>query len=198
MPRVSEQYIERRRREILEAAWLCFARDGFHATTMDDVIEAAGVSPSVVYRWFRGKDELISATVSEVLQGLVDVMDELLELDPPPPLADAIERVLTRTLTRFSDGETDLTALAIQAWTEALRNPDINSLVAGRYRQMRAGLAELVRRHQATGELPPDLDPEAAAAPLFSMLPGFVLQRLLLGPEDATSYARAAGALLRA
>lgn len=198
MPRVSEQYIQRRRREILEAAWLCFARDGFHATTMDDVIEAAGVSPSVVYRWFRGKDELISATVSEVLQGLVDVMDELLELDPPPPLAEAVEQILTRTLTRFSNSDVDLTALAVQAWTEALRNPEINSLVAGPYRHLREGLAELVRRHQATGALPPDLDPEAAAQPLFSMLPGFVVQRLLLGPEDPAAYARAAGALLRA
>jgi AcrR family transcriptional regulator len=198
VPRVSEQYIERRRREILEAAWLCFARDGFHATTMDDVIEAAGVSPSVVYRWFRGKDELINATVAEVLQGLVDIMDELLQLDPLPSLAEALEQILTRTLARLSQGKTDFAALAVQAWSEALRNPEINSLVAGRYRQLRGGLAELIRRHQTAGALPPDFDPDAAAAPLFSMLPGFVLQRLLLGPEDAATYARAAGALLRA
>ena len=70
MPRVTEKYIQRRRREILDAAWRCFARNGFHATTMDDVIEAAGASPSVVYRWFRGKDELVVAAVTGAGSGL--------------------------------------------------------------------------------------------------------------------------------
>lgn len=198
MPRVNDQYIERRRREILQAAWLCFARDGFHATSMDDVIEAAGVSPNVVYRWFSGKDELISATVTEVLQGLTGIMDELLLLDPTPSLAQTLEEVLTRTLASLTRGGPDLTALSVQTWSEALRNPEIHALVADRYRQLRHGLAELIRRHQLTGELPADLDPYEAAGPVFSMLPGFVLQRLMLGPEDVATYARAADAILRA
>lgn len=198
MPRVSEQYIERRRRAILESAWACFARNGFHATTMDDVIEAAGVSPSVLYRWFRGKDELIKATVDEVLQGLVDVLDEALSVEPPPSLAETLEQVLTRTLAQFTQGSSDLTALAVQAWSEAVRNPEVHAVIAGGYQRLRDGLAELIRRHQATGELPADLDAQAAAGPLFSMMPGYVLQRQLLGPEDPASYARAAGALLRA
>jgi len=198
VPRVNEQYIERRRRAILEAAWHCFAKHGFHATSMDDVMEAAGVSPSVLYRWFSGKDELINATVAEVLQGLVDGLDELLQLDPPPSLAETLERVLSRILAQATPGGPDLTALAVQTWTEALRDPQIHALVADRYRKLREGLAELIRRHQAAGALPADLDPDAAAAPLFSMLLGFALQRLLLGPEDPATYAQAAGALLRA
>src|SRR5882757_302878 len=118
MPRVTEQYIQRRRRQILDAAWRCFAHNGFHATTMDDVIEAAGASPSVVYRWFRGKDELVTAVVVEALCGLLDAQRELLLRDPPPTLAEAVEHILVTAAARTTrDGE-DLSALAVQTWTE--------------------------------------------------------------------------------
>jgi AcrR family transcriptional regulator len=195
---VTEQYIQRRRREILDAAWQCFARDGFHATTMDDVIAAAGVSPSVVYRWFRGKDELVAAAADEVLHGVVDVLDDALRLDPPPPLADAVQQILTATLARTSHNGPDLAALAVQTWAESLRNPEIHTLVANLYNRVRNQFAELIRHHQSAGTLPADIDPDAAARPLFSLIPGFVLQQLLLGHEDPESYAAAARMLLRA
>lgn len=165
---------------------------------MDDVIEASGVSPSVLYRWFRGKEDLINATVDVLQQGLVDVMDELLGLDPPPSITEIIERVLSEMVARAEQGGADPAALALHTWAEALRNPEIHAMVFERYRVVREGLAELIRRHQATGALPSDLDADAAAGPLFSMLPGFAVQRLLLGTGDVAAYAKAAGALLRA
>jgi AcrR family transcriptional regulator len=194
---VTQQYVQRRRREILDAAWACFARDGFHATTMDEVIAAAGVSSSVVYRWFRGKDELVAACVAEAVQGGVDELELTLRVDPPVPLADAVERVVTAMLARTVRGDQDLSALAIQAWTEALRIADIHDLVGSLYGRIRAGLADLIRRHVAAGTAPPEIDPEAAAQPLFALIPGFLVQRLLLGAEDPHDYARAAASVLR-
>ncbi|HEX3781251.1 MAG TPA: TetR family transcriptional regulator, partial [Pseudonocardiaceae bacterium] len=35
-----------RRRQILTCAWTCFSRNGFHATSMDDIIAATGMSAS--------------------------------------------------------------------------------------------------------------------------------------------------------
>ncbi|GAA5165242.1 TetR/AcrR family transcriptional regulator [Pseudonocardia eucalypti] len=197
MPRVTEQYIQRRRREILDAARQCFARDGFHATTMDDVIEAAGLSPSVVYRWFRGKDELVLETVRDTIQGIADAVDEAAAQDPPPALSEAIEGVLTATLARVSDDGRDLSALAVHIWTEALRTPEIEHLLADLYGRIRTSLADLVRRHQAAGTLPADIDADAAARPLFALLPGFLVQRLLLGPENTKTYAAAIATILR-
>lgn len=198
MPRVTEQYIQRRRREILDAARQCFARDGFHATTMDDVIDTAGLSPSVVYRWFRGKDELVLATVHDTLQGILDAIDETAAHEPPPPLSDAIEQVLTATLARVNGDGRDLSALAVHVWTEARRTPEVQHLVADLYTQIRNSLADLVRRHQTAGTLPADIDADTAARPLFALIPGFLVQRLLLGPEDTKSYAAAINSILRA
>jgi AcrR family transcriptional regulator len=197
MPRVSDQYIQRRRRQILEAAWRCFARDGFHATSMDDVIAAAGVSANVVYRWFQGKDDLVVAAAKEVFQGVTEVLGEAVRRDPPPSMGDAVELMITAFLDRAVRDGQDATALALQAWAESLRNPTIHGMVAGLYSELRDLLAELISRHQAAGTISRDIDPQEAAHPLFSMIPGFVLQRHLLGEDDPHTYAQAARAILR-
>ena len=67
MPRVSDRHADDRRRQILAAARACFARDGFHRTTMQDIFREAGLSPGAVYTWFFGKDEIVRAVAEEVL-----------------------------------------------------------------------------------------------------------------------------------
>jgi len=48
MPRLSDTTRAQRRQHILTSAWGCFSRDGFHATSMDDIIAATGMSSSAV------------------------------------------------------------------------------------------------------------------------------------------------------
>src|SRR3954462_3215845 len=61
MPKVTEEHVDARRRQILSAALRCFARAGFHRTTMQDIFREADLSPGAVYSYFKGKDELIGA-----------------------------------------------------------------------------------------------------------------------------------------
>src|ERR1044072_6668446 len=49
-----------RRFEILEAAQTCFARSGFHQTSMQEICTEAGMSPGNLYRYFRSKEEIIA------------------------------------------------------------------------------------------------------------------------------------------
>ena len=57
MPRVSDEHLAARRQQILDAARACFLRNGFHATSMQDVIGEAGLSVGAVYRYFKSKNE---------------------------------------------------------------------------------------------------------------------------------------------
>ncbi|MFE2985808.1 TetR/AcrR family transcriptional regulator [Streptomyces sp. NPDC059262] len=84
MPRLSEERREERRRHTLFSAWSCFSRTGFHATSMDDVIAATGVSSSAVHRYFCSKDQLIDAAADEALTLVRDVFGRLLERRPTP------------------------------------------------------------------------------------------------------------------
>lgn len=49
MPRVSDDYLEKRRQHILESALIVFSKKGFTEATMKDVIEEAGISRGGLY-----------------------------------------------------------------------------------------------------------------------------------------------------
>ncbi|WP_404380599.1 TetR/AcrR family transcriptional regulator [Caenispirillum salinarum] len=62
-PAKAETRSERKRRCILEAARALFADHGYAATSIDMVVERAGVSKPTVYGHFKSKDDLFAAAV---------------------------------------------------------------------------------------------------------------------------------------
>jgi AcrR family transcriptional regulator len=90
VPKLSDQTRARRRQHILTSAWSCFSRNGFHATSMDDVIAASGMSSSAVYRYFRGKEELIEATTDEGLAKVRQIFVDLLAHESCPTPAQTL------------------------------------------------------------------------------------------------------------
>ena len=60
MPRLKPDIQLARRAHILNAAELCFARTGFHRTTMQDICREAGISSGALYIYFDSKEALIA------------------------------------------------------------------------------------------------------------------------------------------
>jgi AcrR family transcriptional regulator len=193
MPRVSAEHLAARRVQILDAARRCFMRNGFHATSMADVLAEAGLSAGAVYRYFPGKNHLILAIAGQTVPQLLERFDTLIGADPVPTPAAAMARVL-EIIEPYVDREM---RLAVSVWGEALRDPDVGAAVAQVYRAVRGGFVELARRLRDAGHLPADTDPERVGAVLFGMIPGYVLQRLLLGDMDRERYAAGVEQLLR-
>ncbi|GLH98274.1 TetR/AcrR family transcriptional regulator [Phytohabitans aurantiacus] len=194
MPRVSDEHLAARRQQILDAARVCFSRDGFHATSMQDVIAEAGLSVGAVYRYFKSKQELVMSIAMQVLSSADDVFAEIMSHDPPLPLADAVDRAL-----EFVDRQTEpdgVFRIAIQVWSEALRDPELAAFVRARYTQFRGYYAAIARRAQEVGELPPDADIDAVGAALFGLIPAYALQRILADGPDRKTYAAAVRTLL--
>ena len=85
MPRVTAAYRERQTDRILQAAEECFARSGFQAASMDEVIATAGMSSSTVYRYFpEGKRSLIRAVLTRRMGPLVERIKQLAESEALP------------------------------------------------------------------------------------------------------------------
>ena len=186
MPRISEETWARRRRHILTSAWSRFARDGFHAASMDQIIEASGMSSSAVYRYFRSKDELIDATVDEALALNEQMFAGLLAANPVPSPEETLN-LLTQTVhTRGQDADYDLSQLAMQAWTEALRRPHLRARTAEYYRTANTHFTELATRWQQSGHLAPTADPRAVAALMTALMPGIIIGEHLADPVAGT------------
>src|SRR5581483_10690212 len=69
MPRISDARKDARRRQILEAAVRCFARDGFQGATIPDICAEAGLSVGAVYGYFASKDAIIAALAESGRRG---------------------------------------------------------------------------------------------------------------------------------
>src|ERR1700761_8578795 len=71
MPKISQQARDARRDQILSAARRCFLRDGFHATSMQDLFAEAGMSSGAVYHYFPSKEAVIIAIAAENMQDVL-------------------------------------------------------------------------------------------------------------------------------
>ncbi|MGY1637494.1 TetR/AcrR family transcriptional regulator [Geodermatophilus sp. SYSU D00742] len=196
MPRVSDEHLTARREQIVDAAVLRFARNGFQATGMAEVIAESGLSAGAVYRYFASKDELVRAIVDRVLAEAATRFDHWLATLEDPDPAEAVATAVDLVATVAERAPVDVTRVAVQAWGEALRNPGVHDVVRGAYGTIRGYLMEVAVRAQEAGRLPRDADPQQVGAAMFSLVVGFLLQRLLLGDVPAPAYGDAVRALL--
>lgn len=120
MARVTQEHLDARRRQILDGAALCFARNGFHATSMQDVLKEVNLSAGAVYRYFSGKDELINAIVTEVLAEVREGFEAAARQSPPPPPDELVGRVMGAVIEGkravVDNGEFVFPRLIIQVW----------------------------------------------------------------------------------
>ncbi|WP_461077287.1 TetR/AcrR family transcriptional regulator [Streptomyces deserti] len=185
MARVSQEHLDARRRQILDGAALCFARNGFHATSMQDVLKEVGLSAGAVYRYFSGKEELIGAIVDEVLDVVGGTYESAAE-ENPPPLPDVL---IPRTLARLKearpgvvhDGEWIFPRLMIQVWTEAPRSDVLSATIHAGYGRVRAAWARVVERYKAAGLIAEDADADAMARAMIALAQGFAAQMAVFG-----------------
>ncbi|MGR4879372.1 TetR/AcrR family transcriptional regulator [Streptomyces sp. LARHCF249] len=108
--------------DIARAACALFAEHGPDGTTAEDIAHRAGVALRTFYRYFRNKQEAVAPLLA--IGG--DAWRALLaEEDPGTPLAEALERAVTRTLSEPQAVEEGLEVtrglLRAAATDEALR-----------------------------------------------------------------------------
>lgn len=61
-----------RRQQILDTAAGLFAERGFHGVSVHDIGAACGISGPALYKHFRGKDELLAASLTDISETLLE------------------------------------------------------------------------------------------------------------------------------
>ena len=220
MPRVTAAYRERQTDRILQAAEECFARSGFQAASMDEVIAAAGMSSSTVYRYFpEGKRSLIRAVLTRRMGPLVERIKRIAESEEPLDFErDFIEALTLLNYQRHgaaadsADSEADRqddareapddvglsswAPLAYHAWGELTRDPEMSVLVQESYRDIHGGLTRLCRNGQRVGTISCRLSPDQMASLIQSVSFGLIVEQLITGRADVSSAAATLGHLL--
>ncbi|RED64652.1 TetR/AcrR family transcriptional regulator [Cohnella lupini] len=74
-----------KKKQILEAAIRCFARKGFNATSIQEIVDELGMAKGSIYFYFKSKDDLLVSVIEYYGEMLFDRMEGLPEEGLLPP-----------------------------------------------------------------------------------------------------------------
>jgi len=188
MPKVLPEYLELRRQQILEASAACFARRGFHATTMQDICKEADLSPGAVYRYFPSKESIIQAMCEHSASANTGAIQEALaEADNTwAVFTDLIRRFFTELESLKSSADC---ALNVELIAEAPRDEHIREWLTGSLEATYGLFLDLIKAAQDRGEVDPSLSPRSVAQVMVGLYHGFVTQKLVEPDIDVEGYA---------
>jgi AcrR family transcriptional regulator len=179
MRRANVQLHSDRRAEILAAAQRCFARSGFHQTSMQEICAEAGMSPGNLYRYFPSKEAII-AGIAE--RDRAEVGAQLAEAEFSTDFFGTLAAVARRYIVERPDEEI---ALCAEIMTESRRNPAVARIMRDFDAEVRAKLVSILRAAAARGDIAPQTDFEAVATMLVAMTDGIWWRRAVEPGLDA-------------
>jgi AcrR family transcriptional regulator len=179
MPKVTDAHRQARRQQILRAAFTCFGREGFHATTMQDICDEAELSPGAVYNYFDGKADIIRAIAAESRDSLDALFDSIDEDQPAPQVLAALVERLGAFVEKPGDAAAGGHRVRVRLWGEALSASEIHEVLEANMADFIETVAAIIREGQAEGEFDEDVNPEALARVLMAFHQGMVLQKAL-------------------
>lgn len=158
------------REAVLDRAMRLFWRQGYEATSMQDLVEAMGIGRQSLYDTFGDKRGLYLAAVERYAR--VEGGPLFAPLAEPGAAKDAIRRTFAGLVEiALRDGK--LGCLSVNAAVErAACDPDIARWVAANLAAGERGLRLALERAQALGEIGPHSNPQALARFLFSAIQG--------------------------
>jgi TetR/AcrR family transcriptional regulator, transcriptional repressor of aconitase len=198
VPRITDERREARREQVLEAARACLQEHGLEAVSMEMIIARSGLSTGAVYGYFKGKDQIINAVITDGTAAMAKDLEPVLTNPQPPPLPEFVGQVLRAVVGfgRHKKGDIDRLLVSLHGWSHSQSDPELKAATRASYSGLRKMFLDVVRRWQAAGTFDATADPEGVAELLTSITLGFVAQRALAGSADVTAHVGALEALI--
>jgi AcrR family transcriptional regulator len=168
---------EKRRREILDAAFLEFSTKGYAGASMEAIARRARASKETLYAWFENKETLLNTLFASRLEGMVSRVVAAAEKDPSP--ANVLPAIAEDTI-RFM--------LAIAPLTDAIApgepGASVSRLLGQTISEERKKFVDYVLHCRAQGYIAFDDDPFEIASLFVAMAQGEWSMRLGTGMLD--------------
>jgi TetR/AcrR family transcriptional regulator, fatty acid metabolism regulator protein len=172
-----------KRRMILDAAVIAFAKRGFHACRVSDIADEANVAYGLVYHYFRSKDEVLDTLFLDRWNVLLAVISEIDGREIPP--REKLHAIAGFIVDSYRH-DPDLMKVIIVEVTRAANSFGRTHL--GKIREAYALIAEIVAKAQVDGTFKREVTPEFAALAFYGaieqVLTGWIFDMLPRGEEE--------------
>jgi AcrR family transcriptional regulator len=136
---------EETREQVFAAAARVFARNGFHATSLDAVAEEAGFSRGAVYYNFADKEELFLELLDRrCAERAQDLREVFTESDNDVGATSRQAQLAAQHALAAMTGDPEWRALYLEFLAHAARDPSFRRRLARRTDEMRSALEEIV------------------------------------------------------
>jgi TetR/AcrR family transcriptional regulator, repressor for uid operon len=167
MSRISEE----RSAQILEAAARCFRQQGFHQSSMKEICAEAGMSPGVVYHYFKSKEAIIVAMAQAERHAIIELMAKAQQGDTLVAALDLLAESVLQSVQNPGDA-----ALYLEITVEASRHSLLWETVQSADETFVHGLVDLLTSAQERGEIPPFLALLEIAETVGTLIEGFIVR----------------------
>ncbi|MDH5490607.1 MAG: TetR family transcriptional regulator [Myxococcales bacterium] len=175
-----------KRERILEAATKVFAANGFYATRVSEIAQAAGVADGTIYLYFENKDHVLISIFEDRIRKLIAFLRELIAEEAPAELR--IRRVIEVQLGLLEERR-DLAEVITVNLRQSSRL--LKQYAAPLFNEYLEVLASVIADGQREGTLREEVNARAAARALWGALDATALT-WALGPAEPAALKRAA------
>lgn len=162
--------------QILDVATRLIHVQGYHCTSLDDVLRESGVGKGNFYYYFKSKEDLGYAIIDRVIAGFIERMLQPTfadrSADPISQIHAFLDRVLDNLRQRNCVGGCPMGNLASELSDV---HEGFRLRLAGIFIEWRSRLTEALSRGQARGRVRPECQPAAVAEFLVAALEGAIL-----------------------
>jgi AcrR family transcriptional regulator len=178
VPRVSQDQLEARRREILAGARACFARHGYEGATVRRLEEEIGLSRGAIFHHFRDKESLFLAVAEDDAAAMVETVSR-----------DGLVQVMRDLLGRVDPerGESEVAGwlgTQLEVSRRLRTDPEFAKRWAARSDAVTAATRERLIRQRDAGVLRTDVDVEVLTRFLELAYDGLVLHLAMGRPSE--------------
>jgi AcrR family transcriptional regulator len=167
-----QELVERRRREIIEAAYQVFSAKGYSAAGIADIAERLGIGHGTFYRYFKNKRDILDQVVDYGVERFVEVLEQE-TIRPAKSLDEFREQLrhIGERLFALLDAEPGLGQVVLLEATSV--DEEMTRRVLGLIDTFGALAAGWLRSGVRRGFLRPELDADSVGRALTSLtLPG--------------------------
>ncbi|SLM95359.1 TetR/AcrR family transcriptional regulator [Brevibacterium yomogidense] len=168
------------RRQIMDAAALLFAENGFERTTTAMICDAVGMSPGRLYHYFAGKKPLFIAVLTDDRRETGEMLEGLRRSERPLEALLAFVEHLAAPATVHPL----VSQLVLEAMMQAQRDEEVRTILEEVDDEEQAGIEELLTRAIKAGETDPGLAPRKAAQWITTLIGALYLG--VVGSDGST------------